>query len=69
LGSKAVGWRRGGLAAKERMVPSSARGFLAVDGSTRGWVQLDGDAVVHEEAAEASGGVLIGARCLEQISE
>jgi hypothetical protein len=40
-----------------------------VDGSAHGWLQLDGDAAVHEEAAEASGGVLVGARRLEQRSE
>jgi hypothetical protein len=68
-GSKAIGQRRGGLAAKERTTSGSARGFLAVDGSAHGRLQLDGDAAAHEEAAKASGGVLIGARRLEQKSE
>jgi hypothetical protein len=68
-GSKAVGQCRGGLAAKERMAPGSTRGFLTVDGSAHGRFQLDGDAAVHEAVTEASGGVLIGARRLEQRCE
>jgi hypothetical protein len=65
-GSKAVGQCRGGLAAKERTAPGSAQGFLAVDGSAHGWLQLDGDTAAHEEAVEASSGVLIDAWRLEQ---
>jgi hypothetical protein len=60
-GSKAVSQRRGDLVAKERMASGLAQGFLAVDGSANGRLQLDGNAAVHKEVTEASGGALIGA--------
>jgi hypothetical protein len=40
-----------------------------MDGSAHRRLQLDGEAAAHEEAAEASSGVLIDARRLEQRSE
>jgi hypothetical protein len=68
-GSKAVDRHRGSLAVKDRTTSGSAWGFLKVDGSARERLQLDGDTAVHEEAVEASGRVLVGARHLELRSE